>query len=650
MILRRSSRRARRLLAIASATLAVIASLLGAASTVPAQAAGQGPCDIYAAGGTPCVAAHSTTRALYAAYNGPLYQVRRSSDSATSDIYPLSAGGVANAAAQDSFCAGTTCVISVIYDQSGHGNNLTQAPAGGAAGGPDNLASATAAPVTVGGQKAYGVFVAPGTGYRDDSTSGIATGDQPEGEYAIFDGTHYNGGCCFDYGNAETSNDDTGNGHMEAIYFGNIKVWGYGTGNGPWIMADMENGLYSGVNAGYNANDPTISDRFTTAMIEGGANQWAILGGNAQSGGLSTFYNGPRPNVSGYNPMHKEGAIILGIGGDNSKSSAGTFYEGVMTSGYPSAATENAVQANIVAAGYSSGGVSSPFTPGAQVSIQATTPCCTSDYIQHDASDSKVVIAQVTSSSSATDKADATWIVEPGLADSSCISFQSANVPGDYLRHSNFELYLQPNDNSSQFAQDATFCVQPGNSGTGYSFESVNYPDKYIRHYNYTAYIASDGGSNAWDNTSYWPQDTSWVAAAPWSGNGGGATGTIVAGDNNAKCVDNNNGSGTNGNKVQMWDCNGNTGAQNWTVNSNGTLTIDGGCMDITGANYSNGTLIEWWSCNGGANQQWQAVNGQLVNPASGMCLDDPGANTANGTQLILWTCNGASNQQWTLP
>ena len=87
---------------------------------------------------------------------------------------------------------------------------------------------------------------------------------------------------------------------MEAIYFGNIKVWGYGTGNGPWIMADMENGLYSGVNAGYNANDPTISDRFTTAMIEGRPNQWAILGGNAQSGGLSTFYSGARPNVSGY--------------------------------------------------------------------------------------------------------------------------------------------------------------------------------------------------------------------------------------------------------------------------------------------------------------------------------------------------------------
>jgi hypothetical protein len=313
---------------------------------------GQRPCDIYAAGGTACVAAHSTTRALYANYSGNLYQVRRSSDNTTRDIGVLSAGGYANAAAQDSFCSGTTCVITIIYDQSGRGNHLTQAPGGGAAGGPDNLANATAAPTTVNGNKAYGVYVAAGTGYRNDKTSGIATGDQPEGMYAIFDGTHYNGGCCFDYGNAETSNNDTGNGHMEAIYFGNIKVWGYGTGNGPWVMADLENGLFSGVNAGYNANDPTVNYRYLTAIVKGQPNQWAIRAGNAQSGALSTFYSGVRPNVSGYNPMHKEGAIILGIGGDNSKGSAGTFYEGVMTSGYPSDATENSVQANITAAGY----------------------------------------------------------------------------------------------------------------------------------------------------------------------------------------------------------------------------------------------------------------------------------------------------------
>jgi non-reducing end alpha-L-arabinofuranosidase len=337
--------------AVGSLVAAALVSLPGTSL-----AAGPGPCDIYASGGTPCVAAHSTTRALFGAYNGRLYQVRRSSDNTTRDINVVSAGGIANSASQDSFCANTTCVITIIYDQTSRGNNLTQAPPGGfsgpAPGGFDNLANATAAPITLAGSRVYGVFVAPGTGYRNNTATGTATGDQPEGMYAIFDGSHFNGGCCFDYGNAERNSRDNGNGTMEAIYFGTIKVWGFGTGNGPWVMADLENGLFSGVNFGFNSNDPTFNPRFLTAIVKGEPNHWAIRAGNAQSGGLSTFYNGARPNVAGYNPMRKEGAIILGIGGDNSIGAAGTFYEGVMTSGFPSDATENAVQANIVAARY----------------------------------------------------------------------------------------------------------------------------------------------------------------------------------------------------------------------------------------------------------------------------------------------------------
>src|SRR5215472_5667639 len=105
-------RRLRRMLLLAGAALALtVGSLAGvtvtaAVTAVTAQAATSLPCDIYAAAGTPCVAAHSTTRALYAAYNGSLYQVRRSSDNTTLNIGTLAAGGYANAAAQDSFCAG----------------------------------------------------------------------------------------------------------------------------------------------------------------------------------------------------------------------------------------------------------------------------------------------------------------------------------------------------------------------------------------------------------------------------------------------------------------------------------------------------------------------------------------------------------------
>ncbi|KAJ1029871.1 hypothetical protein NDA13_003110 [Ustilago tritici] len=138
---------------------------------------------------------------------------------------------------------------------------------------------------------------------------------------------------------------------MEAIYYGNNTCWGSGAGSGPWIMAEMENNLLSGYSTKQNLGDPTQTPRFLTAIVKGdSSNLWAIRGGNAQSGGLSTFYNGQRPQ--GYYPMSKEGAIILGIGGDNSHSGQDTFYEGVMTAGYPSDTTENAVQANIVAARY----------------------------------------------------------------------------------------------------------------------------------------------------------------------------------------------------------------------------------------------------------------------------------------------------------
>ena len=331
------------------------------------------PCDIYASGGTPCVAAHSTVRALYASYNGPLYQVRRKSDSKTLDIGVLKAGGLANSAAQDSFLSGTTGTISIIYDQSTKGNNLTVAPLG-QRGSADVEANATALTLKVGGHAVYAVYVIAGVGYRNDKTSSVATGDQPEGLYMVTSGTHVNSGCCFDYGNAETNNKDNGNGTMEAIYMGTCSNWGHGTGSGPWVMADLENGLYAGGSL-VNNNNTSVSYDYVTAMVKGEAGGFAIKGGNAQNGNLKTMYDGARPTKSGYNPMKKEGAIILGIGGDNSNSAVGTFFEGAMTSGYPSDTTEDAVQATIVAAGYGSNGAmisyrSSNMAPGFPYSVR----------------------------------------------------------------------------------------------------------------------------------------------------------------------------------------------------------------------------------------------------------------------------------------
>jgi hypothetical protein len=116
------------------------------------------------------------------------------------------------------------------------------------------------------------------------------------------------------------------------------------------------------------------------------------------------------------------------------------------------------------------------------------------------------------------------------------------------------------------------------------------------------------------------------------------------------KCLDDFGGTGANGTKADLWDCNG-SNAQKWTYTGN-TLQINGACLDITGgtAATANGTLVQLWTCSGGANQQWVAQNGELFNPNSGKCLDDPAANTANGTQQQIWTCNANPNQQWKPP
>jgi non-reducing end alpha-L-arabinofuranosidase len=324
-----------------------------------------GPCDIYAAAGAPCVAAHSTTRALYAAYNGPLYQVMRQSDGKTLDIGVVQpsandAGGYADADAQDKFLANTYGWITKIYDQSGKENHLVQAPRGGfsgpALGGFNNIPLADLAPITVMGHKAYGVFIAPGMGLRWNDAHGTAVDDQAEGQYWVVNGHHYNSGCCFDYGNAETDSRDDGNGTMETTYYGNAGAWYHGPPPGPWIMTDQENNLVGCVNpdgSKFCTNLPNITWRFVTATADGEPHHWRSMGGDAQTGGLNIMFDGPRVNRT-YDPMRKQGGILLGNGGDNSNGSQGTFYEGAMTAAgtFPSEETQQKIQADVVAAKY----------------------------------------------------------------------------------------------------------------------------------------------------------------------------------------------------------------------------------------------------------------------------------------------------------
>jgi hypothetical protein len=139
-------------------------------------------------------------------------------------------------------------------------------------------------------------------------------------------------------------------------------IWGTGSGEGPWVMADLENGLYPGWANGQDqgiSTNTSLRHDFVTAVLVGdtadkndGTGRFALYGGDATSGTLTEMYDGIRPEKPGYAPMQKQGSVVLSIAGDNSDGDGGRFYEGVMVTGAASRETANALQTAIVAARY----------------------------------------------------------------------------------------------------------------------------------------------------------------------------------------------------------------------------------------------------------------------------------------------------------
>jgi hypothetical protein len=269
----------------------VVATVLIGVSA--AAAPEQRPCDIYAAGGTPCVAAHSVTRALFKAFDGALYEVRNNHTGATKDIKVKVAGGTADTAAQDAFCGTAPCIVTRIYDQTELGNHLGIEHGAASLSPPRDFQDRgvdmadKAARISLGGQPVFAaVFNGQGhshtyigQGYSNRTARGTARGDEAETVYAVVSGRHYNSGCCLsvqrypaplgpppppsllvprrcdllavahacsDYGNGENATKDgkqagpMKDGTMLAVYFGTgYSPKGPGSGKGPWLGADM---------------------------------------------------------------------------------------------------------------------------------------------------------------------------------------------------------------------------------------------------------------------------------------------------------------------------------------------------------------------------------------------------------------------------
>jgi len=280
------------------------------------------------------------------------------------------ASGFADKAAQDAACGSGTCTVAKLYDQSGHENHITVAKAGltngGANAATDDFETiANKGPLKVAGQDVYSLYMEARQGYRQTvAGDGMALGDDPQGIYMLADGTRVGTACCWDFGNVTPNPKSYA--EMNTLFLG-IAYWGRGAGNGPWFGADFEAGVWMGgsnpgepgwgglndaANAPANSNNPAMKVKYALGFQKtgNGPERYALrMADIATATSVTTAYAGNYPSGK---HLDSKGAVVLGVGGDNSNYSFATFYEGAIMKGYPSDDTENAVFQNVKAIGY----------------------------------------------------------------------------------------------------------------------------------------------------------------------------------------------------------------------------------------------------------------------------------------------------------
>ncbi|MFF8035521.1 MULTISPECIES: AbfB domain-containing protein [unclassified Streptomyces] len=150
---------------------------------------------------------------------------------------------------------------------------------------------------------------------------------------------------------------------------------------------------------------------------------------------------------------------------------------------------------------------------GQYKSLRVTTPGYTDRYVRHQ--DGAAFTAVVGGGSDALLRNDATWRIVPGLADTTCYSFESRNYPGEYLRHRAYRVYKE-GGSGDLFRADATFCPVRGANG-GVRLSAYNFPEQYLRHHDSELWLATPGGTHAWDSPALFTEDTTWAVEAPWA-------------------------------------------------------------------------------------------------------------------------------------
>jgi hypothetical protein len=289
-----------------------------------------GPCDVLSQAGSPCVAAYSVTRRLTAAYGGKLFQLQRTSDSATQDIAPVN--GVADTASIATFCNGTTCNFSKIYDQSGNGNDLVpQATANQAPFSTYVFNNGHSLPIVTTSCNSPCTINVAGYAFSQNYAKrpgvGIPTGSNSISIYYVRLNAQSDA-CCGDFGDVEATVVDNGAGHMFELAYTTLN------GTPAKVGIDREDGIaiFSG----------TVPSVFTLIGKHSAADSTTTVKlGDATVGPLATLSGGSDPVT-----FYMEGGITLGTGGDGSPAPT-NFLEGAIIASVTSDNTDDSLQSNI---------------------------------------------------------------------------------------------------------------------------------------------------------------------------------------------------------------------------------------------------------------------------------------------------------------
>lgn len=131
---------------------------------------------------------------------------------------------------------------------------------------------------------------------------------------------------------------------------------------------------------------------------------------------------------------------------------------------------------------------------------------------------------------------------------------------------------------------------------------------------------------------------------------------TLTPQNNTALRLDDQNGSTTSGNPIDVTTANGGL-AQTWSISNAGVVPAGYYNLATEGANCLTAPTISGWNvtltpCNGSMAQAWNAVSNGVtfeLTPANNPnnCLDVRANGTASGTIVQVYSCNSGPNEQW---